>query len=130
MQQANCGCGGMKPLIYACSGKADVGALADVIARRLTQQGTGMMHCLAGIGGQVPEVLAVTHKAGTILAIDGCPLDCARHSLEREGIQNVIHLRLTDHGYTKGQTQCSEENIATAMELAAGMLKPAAVEQG
>ncbi len=41
-------CGGAPKLIFPCSGGADVGALADQAARRLTRDGFGTMYCLAG----------------------------------------------------------------------------------
>jgi uncharacterized metal-binding protein len=121
---AKCGGEGSGRLIYSCSGVADVGGLADAAARRLTKQGLARMHCLAGIGGQVPEVLEVTRQAQVILAIDGCPLDCAKRCLEREGFNAVQHLRLTDHGFVKGQTVLSDANLEQTMQLAMGLLDP------
>ncbi len=46
----NC-CSSATKLIFACSGAADVGAIADQAARKLTRDGVGKMFCLAGIGG-------------------------------------------------------------------------------
>ena len=65
-------------LIFACSGAADVGAIADRAARKLTANGAGKMYCLAGIGGRVAGILKTTEEAEKILAIDGCPLDCTK----------------------------------------------------
>ena len=45
-----CACGSAPKLIFACSGAADVGAIADQAARKLTKDGAGKMYCLAGIG--------------------------------------------------------------------------------
>ncbi len=42
----SCGCSsGQKRLIYACSGAANTGLLADQVARRLTLMGEGKMAC-------------------------------------------------------------------------------------
>ena len=47
-------CGGAAAqVIFACSGSADVGKIADLAARKLTEQGAGKMSCLAGVGGRV-----------------------------------------------------------------------------
>ncbi|MEK7995130.1 MAG: putative zinc-binding protein, partial [Planctomycetota bacterium] len=40
-------CSGGPKLIFACSGAADVGEIADRAARRMTRNGSGSMFCLA-----------------------------------------------------------------------------------
>ncbi|MBF0245437.1 MAG: zinc-binding protein, partial [Planctomycetes bacterium] len=55
-----CACSTAPTLIFACSGAADVGAVTDLAARRLTKEGAGKMFCLAGIGGKVEGFLANT----------------------------------------------------------------------
>jgi len=111
-----CACSVAPKLIFSCSGGADVGALSDRAARELSREGAGKMFCLAGIGGRVPGILMSTEAASKILAIDGCPLDCARKSLEQAGIANFEHLRLTDLGLAKGSSEVSEENISRVVE--------------
>ncbi len=105
-------------LIFSCSGAADVGELADKAARTLTREGHGKMFCLAGIGGRVSGIMKSTEAAASILAIDGCPLDCAKKSLEEAGFNKVNHLRLSDLGFEKGQTSLTEPNIAKVMDKA------------
>lgn len=65
-------------LIFACSGGADVGHLSDLAARKMMKDGCGKMFCLAGIGGDVEGIIKTTQDADKILAIDGCPVDCAK----------------------------------------------------
>jgi uncharacterized metal-binding protein len=43
-----------------------------------------------------------------VLAIDGCPKDCAKKILEKAGIKYFNHLRLTDLGYEKVKTPVTE----------------------
>jgi uncharacterized metal-binding protein len=105
-------CGGSPKLIFACSGAADVGKISDLAARNLTAEGVGKMFCLAGIGGRVSGIMETTRSADTILVIDGCPLDCARLTLETAGFAKFEHIRLTDLGMEKGKTPATEENIA------------------
>ncbi|WP_461208734.1 putative zinc-binding protein [Desulfocurvus sp. DL9XJH121] len=117
-----CACGGAPKLIFSCSGAADVGELADRAARGLTREGKGKMFCLAGIGGRVSGIVKTTEAASAILAIDGCPLECARKSLEEAGFTEFMHLRLGDMGLKKGDSPVSEENVARVMAEAAGLL--------
>jgi len=98
-------------LIFACSGAADVGEIADRAARELGKNGIGRMFCLAGVGGRVAGIMEKTGEASEILAIDGCELDCAKKSLEQAGFSRFKHVRVTDLGMAKGQTPATEENI-------------------
>jgi uncharacterized metal-binding protein len=120
--QCACGCSAAPKLIFACSGAADVGHISDLAARRLTAEGAGKMFCLAGIGGRVSGILATTQAAQSILAIDGCPLDCARKSLEEAGFTTFEHLRLTDLGMEKGKTPVAEETVALVVSRAKARL--------
>ena len=107
-------CSGGDTLIFACSGAADVGAVADQAARKMTQQGCGQMFCLAGIGGGVEPILKKTAAAKKILAIDGCPLNCVKHCLEKSGFQQFSHFQLAAIGLEKGKTLPNDENINKA----------------
>jgi uncharacterized metal-binding protein len=115
-------CPGGPTLIFACSGAADVGAIADRAARKLTQDGLGKMFCLAGIGGRVSGIMKTTEAAGKILAIDGCDLDCVKSCLCQAGFDKFEHLRVTDLGMQKGQAAINDENIATVARRGAALL--------
>ena len=104
-------------LIFACSGGADVGHLSDVAARRMMANGCGKMFCLAGIGGKVDGILKTTEDADAILVIDGCPVDCAKKSLEEAGINNYTHFRVTDLGFEKGKTEVNEYAVRKVAEF-------------
>lgn len=115
-------CTAAPTLIFACSGAADVGAVADQAARELTSRGTGKMYCLAGIGGRVPGILKTTAEAEKILAIDGCPLDCVRLCLEEAGFSDFEHMKVTDLGLEKGKSPASAENIDRIVRAALSVL--------
>ena len=117
---ADC-CGGPK-LIFACSGAADVGAVADRAARKLTADGAGKMFCMAGIGGRVDGILKTTEAASKILAIDGCALDCVKNCLEQAGFAGFEHLRLGEVGMEKGSTPPDDDVVAKAAEAGAARL--------
>ena len=105
-------CSGGSRLIFACSGAADVGAVADMAARKMTREGAGKMFCLAGVGGRIEPIMKTTQSAEKILAIDGCPLNCVKACLEQAGFKNFMHLQLAEMGLEKGKSAPSEENIS------------------
>ena len=120
--EKSCDCSAAPKLIFACSGAADVGAVADRAARKLTQDGVGKMFCMAGVGGRVPGIMKSTEAAAAILVLDGCGLDCVKNCLEQAGFSQFEHLRLTDLGMEKGKTTVSEENIARAAAKGAELM--------
>lgn len=116
-------CSASPTLLFPCSGAADVGEISDRAARTMTRAGWGKMFCLAGLGGLVPGIVKTAKEATKILAIDGCPLDCAKLTLEKAGLSNFSHLVVTELGLTKGQSQASDENIETVIKAAAAKLE-------
>ena len=116
-------CSGGDTLIFACSGAADVGRLADLSAREMTQQGAGQMFCLAGIGGGVEPILKKTAAATKILAIDGCGLNCVKSCLEKAGFDKFIHLQLGNIDMVKGQSPPTEDKVIKAVNACKTMLE-------
>jgi uncharacterized metal-binding protein len=96
--------------VFACSGAADLGEISDKIARKLQRDGARQMKCLAFIGGGIQDMIDSV-KDSNMLVIDGCPLDCARLTMKKNGINDFCHLRLTDLGYTKGKTPASSQVV-------------------
>jgi uncharacterized metal-binding protein len=109
-------------VVYACSGCSDAGELADRIARRLSREGAAEMSCLAGIGGRVKPLVNKAASAERILAIDGCPLNCTRHTLELAGFKNFEHLELHKLGMRKNSCPVTDERIATGVDAAKKIL--------
>jgi uncharacterized metal-binding protein len=108
-----------KPVIvYACSGCSDAGEIADLIARQLTHEGMGQMSCLAGIGGRVKSLIMKAENAERILVVDGCPLNCAAHTLKLAGFNKFDHLELHKIGIRKGSCPVTDERIAAGVEAA------------
>ena len=108
--------------IYACSGAADVGKIADLAARKLSADGAGKMSCLAGIGGRVSGIMDIAKSAKIILAIDGCPLHCARNTLQQAGFKKFEHVCLSDLGMEKGKTPATDEAVAKVVKRAEPLL--------
>jgi uncharacterized metal-binding protein len=109
--QPACSCAAPK-MIFACSGSADVGKIADLAARKLTEDGDGKMSCLAGVGGRVSLIMDATKSAQAILVIDGCLQHCARKTLRQAGFTTFEHLSLHEMGMEKGKTPATEETVA------------------
>jgi uncharacterized metal-binding protein len=118
----DCQCSTAPRLIFPCSGSADVGAIADQAARKLTRDGVGKMSCLAGIGGGVAGMIESARGASGVLVIDGCPIDCAKKTLEKAGISEFVHLRVTDRGMKKGQSPVTDETVKSIAEAGAALL--------
>jgi len=104
-------------------GRALVGALTDQAARQLAKAGKGKMFCTVGLGGKVEPILETTRAATIILAIDGCPLDCTKRSLAEVGFDECLHLRVTDLGMTKGETEISDANVSKVVGQAVALLQ-------
>ena len=102
-------------MVYPCSGCSDAGELADHIARRLARDGVTEMCCLAGIGGRVKNLVAKQKKAERILVIDGCPLNCAAHTLRLAGFQNFEHLELHKIGIRKVSCPVTEDLVSSGV---------------
>lgn len=115
-EKKTCACSGAVKLIFPCSGAADVGEISDRAARNMSAAGKGKMYCLAGIGGNVSGIVETAKGADTILALDGCQLDCAAKSLQGRGITRFLHKRVTDMGLEKGKSPVCEERIAVVIE--------------
>lgn len=115
----SCGCSsGQKRLIYACSGAANTGLLADQVARRLALLGEGKMTCLAGVGAAMDGFLKAAVHAEQNLVIDGCPMACGRKVFERYDLPHVA-LDLTRFGVEKGVTVIDESVISRVTEAVA-----------
>jgi|GEM_PF-334052 len=112
-------------VVYACSGCSDAGEIADRVARQLTREGAAKMSCLAGIGGRVKSLVAMAEKSQRILVVDGCPLNCAAHTLKLAGFLKFDHLELHNIGVRKGSTPVTDERIADGVAAAIKILSAA-----
>jgi uncharacterized metal-binding protein len=89
------------PLVYSCSGCSSAAQLANAVAIQLDRGGAAEMSCIAGVGGGVTPLVKLARSGRTILAIDGCPLACARACLAKQGVTPDHHLLLNEHGVRK-----------------------------
>lgn len=101
MNNDKCLCKPTEILIFPCSGGSNVGQIANDAAKKLTTQGVGKMYCLAGLGGHVSGLIESTKAAKRIIAIDGCPVHCAKKTVEHAGFKPDVHVVVTDLGIQK-----------------------------
>ena len=104
-----------KPLVYACSGASSAAQMANHIAVRLDRLGMGEMSCIAGVGGDVKPLVRTARSGRPILALDGCPLQCAVRILQRHGIRPNWHIDLSQHGVPKRQHEDFDPSEAARM---------------
>lgn len=108
-------CEGGTKLIYSCAGSADVGEIADRVARRLRDEGYARMTCLAGVGAGLSGFVQSAIGADENITIDGCSTACARKSLERIGVNPKSYI-LTALGLEKHETPVTEKIIDEIFE--------------
>lgn len=88
-------------MILACSGASNVGQISNQAAVELTQEGYGKMYCLAGVGGLLSGFVRSAKNAPQMVAIDGCPIGCAKAILEKGDVPLKSYLVVTELGIEK-----------------------------
>ena len=99
--EERCLCEPTDVLIFPCSGGSNVGQIANQAGVKLTQDGMGNFFCLAGIGGHVSGMIESTKAGKTLVAIDGCPVACAKKTLEHAGFNIDEYVQVTELGIEK-----------------------------
>jgi uncharacterized metal-binding protein len=89
------------PLVYSCSGCSNAAQLANHVAVRLDREQVAEMSCIAGVGGDVESLVRTATSGRPIIALDGCPLQCAKNCLKRHGVEPTLHYTLSEFGVRK-----------------------------
>jgi uncharacterized metal-binding protein len=119
MSAKNCMCQEAGLLVFPCSGGSDVGELSDRIGRTIANCGQAKMYCLAGIGAHIPGMIESARAAKKIISIDGCPVLCAKKTLEHAGFK-VESYNLKNFGFEKGKTKVDEDSVKSAVSRITG----------
>ncbi len=115
------------PVVYSCSGCSSAGQMANWIAVKLDRSGKAEMSCIAGVGGGVGPLVRTAQEAGTVVAVDGCPLHCALHSLRLRGVEPAVHVDLSRLGVKKqAHWDFSENQAGQAYARVAALVPEAA----
>lgn len=89
------------PLVYSCSGASSAAQMCNHLAVRLNREGIAEMSCIAGVGGDVKPLVKTAKSGRPMIVLDGCPLRCAGHILDRHGLRPDRHYVLSDYGVEK-----------------------------
>ena len=100
-EKVKCSCGSDNVGIFPCAGASNTGQISNRIAVELAKSGVGTMMCTAGIGGHRPGLVKSAEGCERIIAIDGCPVNCAKETLEHAGIAVDTHIEVTGLGIKK-----------------------------
>lgn len=98
---ADCCSTGGNVMLLACSGRSNVGQLANQACVELTQEGFGKMFCLAGIGGEISGFVRSAKDVPQMVVLDGCEVGCAKAIFKKAGVPLRGHLVLTELGIAK-----------------------------
>jgi uncharacterized metal-binding protein len=121
MAGCSCGEGCEKRLVYACSGAANTGLLADQVMRSLDREGQAEASCLAALGAGLSGFIETARSAGGAVVIDGCRVGCGAKIFEGRGLA-FTHFVMTDFEVEKGKTAITEELVEAVTERIAGQL--------
>ena len=106
-----CACSsGNTTLLYACSGAANTGCLADQVARALAKDGAGKMTCLAALGANISGYVESARGADHNIILDGCPVGCGKRIFDTLAIPFERYV-MTDYNVEKGKTAITGEII-------------------
>jgi len=100
-EKKKCLCSTSDVRIVACSGASNVGQIANQAAIDLAKAKVGGFFCLAGVGAHIKGMIKSGKEADLIVAIDGCPVQCAAKTLQHAEIEPAIQVIVTELGIEK-----------------------------
>lgn len=74
------------------------------------------MSCIVGLGGDVKPLVRKAHSGRSIIMIDGCPLQCGKHTLARHDLEAQLHWDLSKKRVRKSNHVDYEETDAARLE--------------
>ncbi len=116
----SCGNDGETNLIYACSGAANTGLLADQVMRALNRDKVGASTCLAAMGADLSGFIQSARNATRNIVLDGCKVSCGKKIFEKNGLP-FRHFIMTDYDVEKGKTAITGDLIETVAERIGAM---------
>ena len=116
-EDVKCGCGAANVAIFPCVGASNVGQLSNKIAIELDKKGIGNLMCTVGIGARAPGLMKSAEASDRIIAIDGCPVNCARKTLELAGFKVDNHIIISEFGIKKTKDRnLKDDEVSEALE--------------
>jgi uncharacterized metal-binding protein len=131
MAEERCDCETVSVLLFTCAGASNVGQIANAAAVELARQGRVRLYCLAGIGAHVAGMVDSAQHVAYRIALDGCPVACARKTLEQAGLTVEKAIVVTDLGIKKNhEFAWTEADLANVMDATADGFGAAQAEVG
>jgi uncharacterized metal-binding protein len=112
-EKKNCLCGCSDVRVVACSGASNVGQIANQAAIELAKQKIAGFFCLAGVGGHIKGMIKSAKEADLMVAIDGCPVQCAAKTLQHADIEPAIQVIVTELGIEKSHDIALDEKACS-----------------
>ena len=120
-----CNCSGDRDtiLVYACSGAANTGLLADQVMRALNRDKLADSTCLSALGADLSGFVESARSATRNIVLDGCTVACGKKIFEAKGLPYERFV-MTDFGVEKGKTAITGEIIESIVARIAERIAP------
>lgn len=116
-EKEKCSCCGENIAIFPCVGASNVGQLSNKIAIELDKKEIGNLMCTAGIGARASGIMKSAEASDRIIAIDGCPVNCASKTLELAGFKVDSHIIISEFGIKKTkEKELKEDEVSEALQ--------------
>jgi uncharacterized metal-binding protein len=102
-------CGGTVKLVASCSGRSNVGQIANRLMVDMERMGVLKGFCITGVGAGLSGFVE-SAKAAELIMIDGCPTGCGKKVLANNGVEPKRYFVITELlGIKKGDLDDSFE---------------------
>ncbi len=102
MTESNICFGARAMMVAACSGRSNVGQIANHVMVQMERLGVLTGFCMTGLGAGLSHFLESARTADLIL-IDGCSTGCGKKILENNGLEPKRYFVMTELlGIAKG----------------------------
>jgi uncharacterized metal-binding protein len=112
-EKKKCLCCSSGVRVVACSGASNVGQIANQAALDLAKAKVAGFFCLAGVGAHIKGMVKSGKEADLMVAIDGCPVQCAAKTLQHADIEPAIQVIVTDLGIEKSHDIAIDEKACS-----------------
>ncbi|HII79065.1 MAG TPA: zinc-binding protein [Methanosarcina sp.] len=116
-EETKCSCGSANVALFPCAGASNIGQLSNKVAIELEKQGIGNLMCTSGIGARAPGIMKSAEASDRIIAVDGCPVNCASKTLELAGFKVDRQIVISELGVKKTRDRNpGDEEVSEVLE--------------
>ncbi len=112
-ERKKCLCDSSDVRVVACSGASNVGQIANHAALELAKAKVAGFFCLAGVGAHIKGMVKSGKEADLMVAIDGCPVQCAAKTLQHAEIEPAIQIIVTELGIEKSHDIALDDMVCS-----------------